>query len=209
MAGPDPADPTTADAPVPDYRAALTGDLSGLGAEVSEVELPRFGELTAATLVTALSEALAFHRDNLRARAADFAADTRRTVLTGAFFGAADYVQAQRVRGVGRRELTELLSDVDLVVTPTSSAPAPTIEAMLADELTGGYGPIHTTYWNGLGNPAVTVPIGFAGGLPLGMHIAGCWFAEATVLRAAHAFQSATDWHGRRPVPLTDPVRPA
>jgi hypothetical protein len=74
---------------------------------------------------------------------------------------------------------------------------------MLADELTGGYGPIHTTYWNGLGNPAVTLPIGLAGGLPLGMHIAGRWFAEATVLRAAHAFQSATDWHRKCPAPVT------
>ena len=237
MAGPDPADPTTVHAPVPDYPASLTGELRGLrigvdrlsrvaagaahpdlpgrldaaldvltelGAELTEVELPRFGELTAATLVTAFSEALAFHRDNLRTRSADFAADTRRTLLTGAFFGSADYVQAQRVRAVGRRELGNLLTGVDLVVTPTSSAPTPTIEAMLADELTGGYGPIHTTYWNGLGNPAITVPIGFADGLPLGMHLAGRWFDEATVLRAAHAFQSATDWHRSCPAPLPD-----
>jgi aspartyl-tRNA(Asn)/glutamyl-tRNA(Gln) amidotransferase subunit A len=173
--------------------------LAARGASVRPVELPLFGELTAATLLTAFSEGLAFHRDNLRVRAGDFAVDTRRTLLTGAFFTGADYVQAQRVRQFARRALAALLDEVDVVLTPTCSAPAPSVETMLADESTGGYGPIHTTYWNGAGNPAVTVPMGFADGLPLGLHIAGRWFDEQTVLRVADAYQRSTDWHLRRP----------
>jgi aspartyl-tRNA(Asn)/glutamyl-tRNA(Gln) amidotransferase subunit A len=53
--------------------------------------------------------------------------------------------------------------------------------------------------WSCLGLPAVSVPCGFVDGMPAGMTLTGRRFAEATVLRAAHAFQRETDWHTRRP----------
>ncbi len=50
------------------------------------------------------------------------------------------------------------------------------------------------------GFPALSVPCGFgSGGLPIGLQIAGRPWAEATVLRVAHAYQQITDWHTRRP----------
>jgi aspartyl-tRNA(Asn)/glutamyl-tRNA(Gln) amidotransferase subunit A len=49
-------------------------------------------------------------------------------------------------------------------------------------------------------NPAASVPCGFtASGLPVGMQLVGQWWGEGTVLRAAHAYQQATDWHRRFP----------
>ncbi len=53
--------------------------------------------------------------------------------------------------------------------------------------------------WALAGLPVVSVPCGFVDGLPVGLALVGHRFAEATVLRLAHAFQSVTDWHERRP----------
>jgi aspartyl-tRNA(Asn)/glutamyl-tRNA(Gln) amidotransferase subunit A len=50
------------------------------------------------------------------------------------------------------------------------------------------------------GVPAVSVPCGFtAAGLPIGLQLIGRTLDEATVLRAAYAYEQATDWHRRRP----------
>ena len=55
---------------------------------------------------------------------------------------------------------------------------------------------IHTAYWDLTGNPVISVPMGFTDdGLPLAFQLAGRVFDEPTVLRAAHAYQSRTDWH--------------
>jgi aspartyl-tRNA(Asn)/glutamyl-tRNA(Gln) amidotransferase subunit A len=53
--------------------------------------------------------------------------------------------------------------------------------------------------WSLAGLPTASVPCGFVDGLPAGLALVGRRFAEETVLRAAHAFQGATDWHERRP----------
>jgi aspartyl-tRNA(Asn)/glutamyl-tRNA(Gln) amidotransferase subunit A len=154
-------------------------------------------------MVVTVSEALAYHRDHLQARWSDYFAWTRRIVAAGAFVSGADYVQAQRVREVGKKRLAQLFSDVDLVVTPTSSAVA--ISFADLDEAIGGagmgkFGAVHTAYWNATGNPVLAVPIGLtATGLPLGLQIAGRPHQDASVLRAGDALQQQTDWHLRVP----------
>jgi aspartyl-tRNA(Asn)/glutamyl-tRNA(Gln) amidotransferase subunit A len=184
------------------FDAALAS-FESLGAEVVEVELPLYHELVAAVMVVTVSEALAYHRDDLQARWSDYFAWTRRIVATGAFVSGADYVQAQRLREVGKKRLAQLFSDVDLVVTPTSSAVA--ISFADLDEAIGGagmgkFGAVHTAYWNATGNPVLSVPIGFtANGLPLGLQIAGRPHQDASVLRAGDAMQQQTDWHLRIP----------
>lgn len=191
------------DPAVPGVLAAAVEELERLGAEVIEVELPHYAELTAAAMVIMACDAFAYHLPDLRARWSDFFASTRLMVAPGAMFSAGDYVQAQRVRGAGRRALAELFADVDIVVTPTVSAGA--IDGGEPDEIFhalsyGGLGPLNTPYWNGAGGPALTVPAGFtAGGMPLAMQIAGRPFDEATVLRVGDAFQSRTSWHLRMP----------
>jgi len=49
------------------------------------------------------------------------------------------------------------------------------------------------------GVPGISIPAGFADGLPIGMQIIGKHFGEETILRAAYAYQQATEWHKRRP----------
>jgi Asp-tRNA(Asn)/Glu-tRNA(Gln) amidotransferase A subunit family amidase len=53
--------------------------------------------------------------------------------------------------------------------------------------------------WSLAGVPAASVPCGFVAGLPVALSLVGRRYAEQTVLRAAHAYQQATDWHDRRP----------
>lgn len=194
---------------LPELFAAAVATLAARGAELVDLELPLVHEMVAAVMVVTVSESLAYHQRDLQTRWSDYFAWTRRIVAAGAFVSGADYVQAQRVREVGKRRLAALFADVDLVVTPTSSAVA--ISFADLDEVIGGagmgkFGAVHTPYWNATGNPVVSIPIGFThDGLPLGIQIAGRPFDELSVLRAADAFQQQTDWHLRVP-PIAEPA---
>jgi aspartyl-tRNA(Asn)/glutamyl-tRNA(Gln) amidotransferase subunit A len=182
------------------FEAAVSA-LEGLGASVVEVSLPYFRELGAATMMTWEAEALAYHRGDLRTRWSDYFASTRVMVARGALVSGADYVQAQRVRRVAQRALRRLFEDVDVIVTPTNVRGAPRYDEhdrlLDIDHLVEG---LFTPYWNSVGNPVLAVPMGFTGdGLPLSLQLAGRPFEEALVLRAADAYQRATDWHLRVP----------
>jgi aspartyl-tRNA(Asn)/glutamyl-tRNA(Gln) amidotransferase subunit A len=94
---------------------------------------------------------------------------------------------------------------VDLLITPTIPVPPFTIAELLADGDQLRAREIvtlrNTRPFNMLGLPAISVPSGFTrAGLPIGLQITGGPGAEATVLRLAHAYERATDWHLRRPV---------
>jgi aspartyl-tRNA(Asn)/glutamyl-tRNA(Gln) amidotransferase subunit A len=236
LAGHDPSDASSVDVPVPDYLAALTGDLTGLrigvdqlsriggahedpalpavfdaaiavladrGAEIVDVELPFYAEMTAADMVIMCSEALAYHLPDLQTSWADYFAGTRAMVGTGALYSAADYVQAQRARRVGQKALATMFADIDLLVTPTSGAGAMAftdLDDMIKGAGSGAFGAVYTPYWDTAGNPVLVVPMGNTGdGLPLSLQIAGRPFDEPTVLRAGDAFQQATTWHRQVP----------
>jgi aspartyl-tRNA(Asn)/glutamyl-tRNA(Gln) amidotransferase subunit A len=184
----------------------LLGDLvSGLqqaGADVVDVELPFYGEAASLSLIITIAEALAYHTPDLGRRWNDYLASTRMGLALGAFVSASDYLQAQRVRRTVRAAVADLFEQVDLIVTPTVSRPAPRMEeaaAYVGSFFAGKNLAFHTSYWNAMGNPAISVPIGFSGsGLPLAGQIIGRPFEDDLVLRAAHAFQQVSDWH-RRP----------
>ncbi|SHM91685.1 amidase [Cryptosporangium aurantiacum] len=233
IAGLDPADPSTADVPVPRYTDALTGDLTRVrigvdrldrvaagvadpalgpvfaaaldvlvaaGADLVEVELPLYPEMAAASIVITLSEALAYHRADFATRAADFFANTLATIGIAEAFSAADYVQAQRVRRAGQDAVAALFEDVDLVVTPTAAIAATSYDRLDSFFESGEFFAVYAPYWNVVGNPALSVPMGFtADRLPLGLQVIGAAFDESLVLRAGDAFQRRTGWHGTRP----------
>jgi aspartyl-tRNA(Asn)/glutamyl-tRNA(Gln) amidotransferase subunit A len=188
---------------------AAVGTLEGLGATVVEVELPYYEAMQAATMVTMCGEALAYHMPDMRSRWSDYFAATRLMVIQGALASSADFVQAQRVRRVAVKALTELFETVDVVVTPTASR-----GAMAYDEISGGllevaelFELVHTPYWDAVGNPVLVVPMGFtAEGLPLSLQMGGRPFDEATLIAAGDAFQSVTDWHRQVPALVADVV---
>jgi aspartyl-tRNA(Asn)/glutamyl-tRNA(Gln) amidotransferase subunit A len=177
------------------YEAAVVA-LAELGADVTEVSLPLYFELGAATMTTLWSEAFAYHRGDLASCWTDYTTTARLMMTSGAFVTGAEYAQAQKVRAVGRRRLGELLERVDVIVTPTVSMTPPPIRTAFDP---GHWLRIHTMYWNSVPHPLLALPIGFADGLPLGMQLAAAPHADATLLRAGRAFQQHTDWHRRTP----------
>lgn len=186
----------------PAWHAALDV-LAARGAEIVEVEVPHYDAMATADFVNMLGEALAYHLPDLQARWSDYGAATRLILAQGAFYSAADYVQAARARRVGVKAVTGLLSTVDVIVTPTASTGATSFEDMNSRGVVRAMGAIHTGYWDSTGNPVLTVPFGFTTtGLPLGLQLAGRPFDEATLLRVGDAFQSATDFHLQAPALL-------
>ena len=180
--------------------------LAGAGAIVDEVHLAQVGAAAPAALAIIGSEALAYHAPTLRARAGDYDPEVARRLKVAAFVGGQHYVRAQQVRALVRADVDAALARRDVLLAPSTPMTAPAVDArevMLGD----GPSPVRaalirfTQPFNLSGHPACSVPCGFtAGGLPVGMQIVGRPFDEATVLRAADAFQRLTDFHARRPV---------
>ena len=147
-----------------------------------------------------LPEALAYHQKWMAERPDDYGDDVRYRLELGSTYLAVHYVQAQRLREMAVAAWRqEVFSKVDLIATPTTPITAPRIEEGATSQTT--FSLIRfTNPLNFLGVPAISVPCGFTGdGLPVGLQLAGHWWAEETVLRAAHAYEQATDWHKRRP----------
>jgi aspartyl-tRNA(Asn)/glutamyl-tRNA(Gln) amidotransferase subunit A len=177
-------------------------ELAALGAELVDVSIPYYAEVNAACMVTMLSEAFAYHRNDMQARWGDYYERTRNMLSWGALMQGQDYVQAQRVRRVGQHALQAVLADVDVIATPTASIGAP-LEANFAasdNAFTELMQMVHTFYWDAMGNPVLVVPMGFTEtGLPLSLQLAGRPFDEATLLRTGRAYQSVTNWHACLP----------
>jgi aspartyl-tRNA(Asn)/glutamyl-tRNA(Gln) amidotransferase subunit A len=124
----------------------------------------------------------------------------------GAALTSTEYIQARRTQTVLRRQFSRFFESFDLLLTPTTPVAALPIEGPDAVEqarrLTRFTSPFNLT-----GLPALSLPCGFTSeGLPIGLQIVGPPWSEATVLRAAHAFEGATDWHRRRPDLIEGPV---
>lgn len=178
-------------------ETALQG-LEALGASVQDVSIPMLDYAGAAQPVIMLSEAFAYHEQNLRRMPQKFGDMVRARFRMGGLFTAADYVQAQRVRNVLKRQCAEALQQVDVLVSPTMSVPAPAFAAM--DAMTTTRRPSFTGPYNLTGMPAISLPCGFtSAGLPVGLQIAGKPFDEPTVLRVAYTYQQDARWFEQRP----------
>jgi len=197
------------DAATPDVRGAVERaavTLAGAGAIVDEVTLPSVVHVAAAAYAIVASEALAYHTPWLKTRLADYDPEVRQRLQLGAFVTGADYVRAQQVRALVRDDIDAALAHRDVLLAPATPLTAPRVDER---QTTLGDGPADvrgalirlTRPFNVSGHPACALPCGFSGdGLPIGMQLVGRPFDEATVLRAADAYQRLTDWHTRRPV---------
>lgn len=176
--------------------------LARAGAEIVEVRFDGYPLIAAAALVTTAAESLAYHRKDLQSRFSDYGRGARHTLSMGAFYGSADYVQAQKVRAFGLATLRRVLRACDVIVTPTIGLPAP----RLGDDFWSMMERTYTPAWNLLGVPALSVPMGpIGGGLPSGLQIIGARFDDATVLRVGDAYQQVSDWHTRLPPAFSIP----
>ncbi|MDT5025178.1 MAG: amidase, partial [Micromonosporaceae bacterium] len=147
----------------PELFTAAVRALARAGATTVDVELPLYGRVCEASLVIQQVEALAFHRTALAERAADYAEASRLYLAGAAAYGAADYQRARRVQRAGRRRVQRLFAEFDVIITPTTTTPAPLLATLDPCHLPGSAGCFHTRYWSVLGLPALSVPIGFTG----------------------------------------------
>jgi aspartyl-tRNA(Asn)/glutamyl-tRNA(Gln) amidotransferase subunit A len=173
--------------------------LRGLGADVRDVSIPHIWDAPSFMVIMA-SEAFSYHERDLRERPEMYGDLLRERLMHGGLYTSAEYVQAMRLRERLRREMLDVLRTVDLLATPTSPKPAPTFAQMYDTSL--GFPRSNMPPFNVSGLPALALPCGFSTrGLPLSLQLAGRPFDEATVLRAGHAYEQATEWHTRRPYP--------
>ncbi|RJQ12365.1 MAG: amidase [Dehalococcoidia bacterium] len=194
----------------PEVKAAAIAAvdvLRDLGADVREVNLPHAALAKEANTMIMITEAFAYHRlDMASPKWRHYGAQTRMMIGRGALYTAADYVQAQRFRSWFCRKSAEVMADVDVLVTPTmAEPPGPLFGVDPAKRLLQ---PSFTGVFNLTGYPALALPAGFSsGGLPLSVQFVGAPFAEATILRAGHAFQQETPWHLNVPAIAESSVR--
>jgi aspartyl-tRNA(Asn)/glutamyl-tRNA(Gln) amidotransferase subunit A len=152
-----------------------------------------------------LPEATEVHMEWLRTRLADYDADVRARLLVGLFVTPEVREAGNRAREAAVDEIRRVFEHVDLLAAPTMPVLPPRIGSEAVDlrgrELLHRLVLIpYNSPWSLVGSPVISVPCGLVDGLPVGLALVGRRLGEATVLRAAHAFQLATDWHERRPV---------
>jgi aspartyl-tRNA(Asn)/glutamyl-tRNA(Gln) amidotransferase subunit A len=185
----------------PEVAAALDAAAALLrreGAEVREIRLPPLQQFTWAQRVIFHAEAWAVHRKWLSERPADYAGISRRKLLPGAFLGAGDYVQAQQQRARMVAAVEHAFTEVDVLLTVNSLDTPCRIDD--AEESVRTYARHARSPFNLTGHPAIAVMCGMSGnGFPLSLQLVGRAFDEATLLRAARAYERATPWHGLRP----------
>ncbi|HEY6102083.1 MAG TPA: Asp-tRNA(Asn)/Glu-tRNA(Gln) amidotransferase subunit GatA [bacterium] len=209
----------------PEVRAAVMAaveTLRGLGAEVTEIALPTIAYALPTYYLIATSEASTnlarydgvqyglrvpasdLYEMYTRTRGQGFGAEVKRRIMLGTYALSAGYyegffLKAQRVRTLIRRDFEEAFASVDAVIMPTSPTVPFRLGEKTADPLQMYLADVYTIPVNLAGLPGISLPCGFAGGLPVGMQLIGRPFDEGTILRAAHAFERATEWHTRRP----------
>jgi aspartyl-tRNA(Asn)/glutamyl-tRNA(Gln) amidotransferase subunit A len=186
---------------------ATAARLGQLGATVEPVSMPLIPLAGAVFMAIADSEGAGLHVGWLRDRPGDYDAGTRRRLLSAGLLPAALYHQAQRARALIRQQVLEALRGHDALLAPMAHTAAPPIAAGQAPIASkADVGPrfftrrCYGTPASLAGVPALSVPCGFTTtGLPIGLQVIGRAFDEATILRVAHAYEQATDWHHRRP----------
>ncbi len=193
-----------ADPAVAAQAHAAVDELRSLGASVESVEVPLLDESGTIGQLLMLPEAAEVHLPWLRTRLADYGDDVRARLLAGLLMPGTAHVTGLRARRWFCDELRNVFERVDLLVHPEMPVVPPRIDDLTV-ELGGERMPYRLALipfnspWSLAGVPAASVPAGFVDGLPLGLAIVGRPRDEQTVLRAAHVYQCATDWHERRP----------
>jgi len=133
-----------------------------------------------------------------------FGAEVKRRIMLGTYalsagYYDAYYLKAQKVRTLIRREFDQAFEKFDVIVTPTSPTVPFRIGEKTDDPLQMYLSDVCTLPINIAGVPAISIPAGFADGLPVGMQIIGKPFGEETILKVAYAYEQATEWHKRKP----------
>ncbi|MBI3618899.1 Asp-tRNA(Asn)/Glu-tRNA(Gln) amidotransferase subunit GatA [Candidatus Peregrinibacteria bacterium] len=141
-----------------------------------------------------------------RVRSEGFGVEVKRRIMIGTYALSAGYFdayyrQAQKVRTLIRRDFEAAFEEVDVILSPVSPTPAFVVGAHTDDPIAMYLEDIFLSSQVLAGIPALSVPCGFSKeNLPIGLQIMGKQWDEATILRAAHAYEQATQWHRKKPM---------
>ena len=202
-------------------RAVAT--LAGLGAEVEECSLPHteYGVATYYIIAPAEASSNLARFDGMRyghrssqpgdlrevyeaTRSEGFGGEVKRRIMIGTYVLSAGYydayyLRAQRVRTLVRQDFAAAFERYDALVAPTTPTVAFELGAKVGDPLQMYLNDVLTIPVNLAGLPAISVPCGFAGGLPVGLQLIGPHFGEGTLLRLAYAFEQASGIRNPKP----------
>ena len=197
--------------------------LESLGAETVEVDLPHIDLSVPTYYVVAPAECSSNlsrfdgvrfgHRAEgaedlfdlyCRSRGEGFGDEVKRRIMTGTYVLSAGYydayyLKAQQVRQLIADDFRKAFADVDVIAGPTAPSAAFKLGDKVDDPITMYLNDIYTIGANLAGLPGISVPCGFVGGLPVGLHLVGPHFGESELLRCAHQYQQQTDWHAACP----------
>ncbi len=139
-----------------------------------------------------------------RTRAEGFGAEVKRRILAGTYVLSAGYYdayyrRAQQVRRLIAEDFAQVFAGVDVIVGPTTPGAAFRLGEKASDPLAMYAADVNTVAVNLAGLPAMSLPAGFVGGLPIGLQLIGPAFQESRLLMVANAFQQATAWHRHLP----------
>ena len=137
-------------------------------------------------------------------RGEGFGAEVKRRIMLGTYalstgYYDAYYLKAQKVRTLIKQDFDRAFERVDVIVGPTSPSVAFKIGEKVDDPLQMYLADVFTLSQALAGIPAISIPCGFADGLPVGLQIAARAFDEARMLRVAYAYEQATEWRLRKP----------
>jgi aspartyl-tRNA(Asn)/glutamyl-tRNA(Gln) amidotransferase subunit A len=208
---------------IADLVMASVDELKKLGAVVKEVSLPNLQHAIPAYYVIAPAEA----SSNLsrfdgvrfgyrceepkdltdlykRSRGEGFGPEVQRRIMVGAYalsagYYDAYYLQAQKIRRLIKNDFMNAFAEVDVILGPTTPNPAWKIGAKNADPVSAYLEDFYTITANLAGLPGLSMPAGFAEGLPVGVQLLAPYFQEGRLLNVAHQYQQVTDWHTRSP----------
>jgi len=193
------------------------------GAAVEDISLPHTEYAVAVYYIVATAEASSnlARYDGMRyghraagkdlnetyrlSREQGFGPEVKRRIMLGTYalsagYYDAYYLKAQRVRALIKKDFDEAFQRCDAIITPTAPTTAFKIGEKMQDPLQMYLSDIYTISINLAGLPALSLPCSFdQDGMPIGMQIIGKPFDEATILRLAHAYEQATEWHKRKP----------
>lgn len=209
----------------PDVRLAFDLALEVMrecGAVIQDMELPhgRHATATYAVLVMAEASSNLSRYDGVRygvrgqpsdsleamyaATRAAFGHEVKRRIMLGTYvlsagYYEAYYLKARRVQALIRRDYERAFEQVDVVATPTSPTPAFRLGERVDDPVRMYLADVFTASANLAGVPAISVPCGFAEGLPVGLQLTGPAFSEGLLLRMAAAYGRVTPWSAKQP----------
>ncbi len=198
-------------------------ELEKLGAVIKEISLPTMQHAVPAYYVIAPAEAssnlsrfdgvrFGYRCDSpvdltdlyKRSRGEGFGPEVQRRIMVGAYalsagYYDAYYLKAQRIRRLIKNDFMAAFQDVDVIVGPTTPNPAWKLGAKGNDPVAAYLEDVYTITANLAGLPGLSMPVGFADGLPVGAQLLAPYFQEGRLLNIAHRYQQITDWHLQSP----------